>query len=229
MYKLFWLKPNVPSSDWLIYAEGMSYTTKLCEQNPDHAVIQKRCKPLKLVVQMHSLTDFQWTPYGEAIVSTRIVERFRASQISGVSFDEIEAYTSTGVQVAQELYELRVEGWGGMALRESGVRLLKECPFCKRRVFTGYNNAAKLFNFDEWDGSDVFMTWPLPRNIIVTGRVHDLLSHEEISGVQLVPLDSLPKLRSGTLTPGNVRDWFSDDRVEIMERNIDDGIEGERE
>jgi hypothetical protein len=98
---------------------------------------------------------------------------------------------------------------------------LEECGFCKRRVFSGHTNPNQLFNFEDWDGSDLFMIWPLPRYIMASGATRDVISHHRFTGVTVKPLATLPMPIAGTLTPGNLGDWLEADRVEEAERAVE--------
>ena len=109
-----------------------------------------------------------------------------------------------------------------MAASASGVRVLEECPYCKRRIFSGYTDAEKLFDVNAWDSSDVFTIWPLPRYVLATERVCDLIAEHRFSGVKALSIRNLPKVVAGTLTPGNLRDWFEEDRARQIEADIDE-------
>ena len=128
-------------------------------------------------------------------------------------FLHVEFHTTTQTTVVREAYELNVTGWGGMASPASGIRILKECPACGRQVFSEFSNPLKLFNFDEWDGSDFFIIWPLPRFVMITGRVHDYILKQGYSGVKMTPIGHLQKSIAGGFTPGHISDWFDEQRA----------------
>jgi hypothetical protein len=205
---VFWLKPEGRFDDRLSYGNGMNFDVRLCRGNPDHSERQIRPNPLRLEFRGARMADFMWTVYGEPIVTEEVVAAFRGAGITGCEFSLVELQNTLGDAVASDLYEMRSIGWGGMAAKASGIRVLEECPFCKRRVFSGYSNAGELFDLDAWDGSDVFTIWPLPRYLLSVEAVKQLLAKHRFTGIAAVPLCELPKPIAGTLTPGNVRDWF---------------------
>ncbi len=222
MQKIYWLSTNVRFDDQLRYASSMRLQTQLCPRDSSHAILSRWTRPLKLLGQVQPMTDFEWTIYGDVIVSKSIVESFRKAGFSGIEFSPVEFYSSTETPFGRESLELRVNGWGGQALSESGVRVIEECSYCKRQIFSEYTDPEKLLNWEAWDGSDVFVIWPLPRFIMVTGRVRDFILDFKYTGVRLRNLRVLPHDIAGTLTPGNLRDWFDENRLQMLQRDCSD-------
>ena len=92
---------------------------------------------------------------------------------------------------------------------------------CDLTVYSCFSDASSLFDKTQWDGSDIFLIWPLPRYIFVSDRVRQLIIDGGLRGAVLVPPDEL-QCKSGTLTPGSLGDWFQtppgaglEDRYEI--------------
>jgi hypothetical protein len=219
MHKIFWLTSNVRFEDKLAYSSEMRLETELCSRRPEHAARARWTRPLKVISPIQPMTDFEWTVYGDIIVNSEIAESFRNAKFSGVQFSPSEFYTSTETPFGRSSFELRVTGWGGRAPVESGIREIERCPYCKNTVFSGYTHPERLFNIDGWDGSDMFLIWPLPRYIMVTGRVRDFISDAKYTGVRFRKLTELPPVVAGTLTPGNLHNWFDDDRLAVIENS----------
>jgi hypothetical protein len=220
--KIFWLEKCGNEEDRLLYTEETRFETEPCEQFPDHAKRQRRTRPLRVIAPIRPLANFQWTPFSEAIADPTVRSAFMRAGLSGIDFRRVETYTTAGDHFGQELYELIVTGWGGVAPAESGVKVIEECPHCHRRVFSRYTSPKLLFNVDEWDGSDVFIIWPLPRFIFVVEEVKNLIEANGFSGVRARPLSELPQhplIR--TLTPGNIFDWLPDDRARPSSADIE--------
>jgi len=116
-------------------------------------------------------TDFEWTVYGDPLVSVKVARDFRAAGFTGLLFLEVEFFSTSESPFGRDSLELRPSGWGGIAPQESGVRLIEECRYCGRQVFSGYTDSSKIFDIDAWDGSDFFFIWPLPKYIMVTETV----------------------------------------------------------
>lgn len=219
MHQIYWLSSGVRFDDRLRYRSGMRLETELCPGNPEHAVRSRWVRPLKLIGPMEPMSDFEWTVYGDIVVSNSVVESLRKHKIVGVEFLSTEFYTSTETPLGRESLELRVTGWGGHAATESGVREVQRCSVCGRKVFSGYTDPEKLFDIEAWDNSDFFLIWPLPRYIMITAKVRDFILDSKFTGVCVKKLTELPPVVAGTLSPGNLNDWFERDRVRMIEAN----------
>jgi hypothetical protein len=106
------------------------------------------------------------------------------------------------------LFEMQVIGFGGTARPESGVHVIESCC-CGHAVYSGYTCPGKLFDVDQWDGSDIFMIWPLPRYIMITEEVRSFLKRGRYTGIKIRKLSEIPPTIAGTLTPGNIADYRS--------------------
>ena len=58
-----------------------------------------------------------------------------------------------------------------MAAAESGIRLVERCQTCGYLTYSACNNTEQIIDVTEWDGSDFFIVWPLPKCIFITDRV----------------------------------------------------------
>jgi hypothetical protein len=219
MKNVFWLSTDLKFDDLLEYGNSMRMETELCPFDPQHTIRSRWCKPLRVVGPVRAITDFEWTVYNDILVNQDIVQALGRAGFSGISFEPVELLTTTETPIGREVFELRVVGWGGDAPPESGVRVIKECPFCRRQVFSIYTDPEKLFDTNQWDGSDFFTIWPLPRRIMITPRVRNFFLQAEYSGLWVRDLKELPSGSVKTLTPGNVLDWFdADPRLKIRGR-----------
>lgn len=216
--KIFWLSSSVRFEDQLRYASPMRLDTELCSHRPEHAMRSRWIRPLRVIGPIQPLTDFEWTVYGDVIVTNEVAESLRNAKFSGVEFLSTRFYTTTETPFGRASLELQVNGWGGIAPTESGIQEMERCPYCKNRVFSAYTRPERIFDIEGWDGTDMFLIWPLPRYIMVTGRIRDFILDSKYTGVRFRKLGELPPAVAGTLTPGNLRDWFDEERVRAIER-----------
>ena len=115
-----------------------------------------------------------------------------------------------------KLWELKLTGWAGMASETSGIKLRYDCPGCGHLSYTTFTDASKLIVTEQWDGSDFFMVWPLPRYIFVSQRVHDIVERERLTGCQLIPVEELESpLAHGidTMSPGRLHQCMPEERA----------------
>lgn len=103
-----------------------------------------------------------------------------------------------------------------MAPPESGLKFSKEksCPHCNHLRYVGPGDPTKLVREDQWDGSDFFMVWPLPKHYFVTQRVVDLVRSEKITGVQIKRPDQLEIIDGAT--PGPLSRYMPDARAKKL-------------
>jgi hypothetical protein len=144
--QIFVLVPDTKEDDWLLYVKGVRFENQRCKLDSQHSSRNKRADPLEFIAPIRPLYDFRWTPYREAVVTAEVVRTFQRESVSGVKFIPVRTQTTLGGPYYQELYEMRVVGWGGVASAKSGIQIKEECPFCNRRVFRRYESPAQLFN-----------------------------------------------------------------------------------
>ncbi|MEP0766966.1 MAG: hypothetical protein HRF45_10560 [Fimbriimonadia bacterium] len=86
-----------------------------------------------------------------------------------------------------KLWEFVVTGWGGVAPEQSGIRLVERCPGCGSRKYTAEQDATKLVDWSQWDGSDFFRVYPLTAYLWVTEQAARVLRKRKLRGVRLMP------------------------------------------
>jgi hypothetical protein len=118
-----------------------------------------------------------------------------------------------------ELWELVVAGWAGVAPLESGIRRTERCVVCGLQYYTPFTDPTKLINEDQWDGSDFFMVWPMPRYIFITERVASFIQGAKLTGVDVLELHQMRTPRG--FGPGGLRDWMPDDRAHMLGDPLD--------
>ena len=220
MKKIYWLSPNVKFDDKLPYASGMQLDTRLCHADSSHAAVSRWPRPLKVIGNPRFITDFEWTVYSDAIISEDVAKGLRSNGFSGIDLNPVEFYSTTETPFGRESWELKVTGWGGVAPASSGIRVLKRCAYCGHTDYSGYTSKENLFDIDKWDGSDFFLIWPLPRYIFITDDVAKFIAKAGYSGVSVCEFKKLPNPVAGTLTPGQISDWYG---KEMAARILNEG------
>jgi hypothetical protein len=156
-------------------------------------------------------SDFVWTWLSDCLVSPSVVEAMVRGHITG--FGARAAVAIVGKTSYEDAFsELVVTGWGGIACPASGVRLVESCPACGSLTYSGVQHWERLFDGRGWDGSDLFMVWPLPRLILATERAASLIETAKFSGVRVIPLAKMTDASEG-LEPGRVSYWLDDHRL----------------
>jgi hypothetical protein len=196
---------TVRFEDRLTYCQ-MTLESTNCSFDSTHSVSSLWRRPLKVIGPVRPYTDFEWTVFGDVIISKEICKKLCKAQFSGFCFQSVKFYSTSETPFGRDSVELKVIAWGGHARKESGIELIDECPGCKRRVYSGYEAPAETFDVDEWDGSDAFRIWPVSGHIFITRELRDWAADEQFTGVRFIPLSELPLL--DTFTPNPIETWF---------------------
>jgi len=214
MDKIVAMRSSEKSDDFLTYAK-INVVSEKCAYDPGHFALEKWQRPLKVIGSVRPFTDFEWTVYGDLIVTNEVQKKLAKTHFTGFRFQPVDFFSTTKTPFGRDSVELEIIGWGGRARKESGVEIIEECPACKRRVFAAYDDPGKIFNADEWDGSDLFTIWPMPRTYFVSKDVRNWIADNEFTGVRFIEISKLPPTAGHTLTPRSLESLFD---AEIAKR-----------
>jgi len=157
-------------------------------------------------------SDFIWSWYSECLVRKDVAAALNSMGITG--FSTRPAVVTSGRQIyIDEYVELFVTGWGGIATRESGAYLSYECPVCGLLEYSGVKEWTKLVDWNQWDGSGIFMVWPLPRYIFTTSSTAQILKNSGLTGLTLQSVEDLKPQED--LSPGRMSYWFSGENLDL--------------
>ena len=210
MSAIYCLRPTTSFEEHLLYSDRARLQTRPCEADPTHAADSCWLRPLQVQGPVVPHTDFEWSVYSNLIVSSEIARGLKDAGFTGAAFFDVDFFSTTETPFGRDSVELLACGWGGMASKESGVRVTEECEFCGRQVFSGATDKSKLFDIDAWDGSDFFVIWPLRKFFMVTEAVAEYIADHDYTGVKAVPLSELPLLTIKGFegfSPGSVKSW----------------------
>jgi hypothetical protein len=172
----------------------------------------KRLPDLSVTLPRGAVQDFVWTWYSERLLQDHVLELFRASGLTGFEVKPVKVkFKRVMDRKPPRLWEMVVTGWGGMAPPESGIRLIERCDGCGHTVYSGCTRPDKLIDYSQWDGSDFFIVWPLPKYIFVTDRVAITIRSNHLTGANLKSPDTLDL--SGGFSPGRLSHWMPEQRA----------------
>ena len=143
-----------------------------CPMKEGHRRGGKRLTDLTVALRGRGVEDFVWTWHSECLIQDHVLDFFHTSGFSGFDVKPVKAkFKRAANDDPPRLWELIVTGWAGMASAESGIKLTEECRGCGLLVYSGWTDSSKLIDVSQWDGSDFFIVWPMPKFIFVTDRV----------------------------------------------------------
>lgn len=159
-----------------------------CPLTADHLDGARRTSDLALQVAHDRNESMVWSWLGECLVHRRLADAFREGKITGYRTRPATLRFRNG-DVSLDYLELITTGWAGVARPESGIRLLKNCPGCHWKKYSPLRNSEDVIDWSEWTGEDFFFVWPMPKRILITDKVADLLlrldiRHFELGGLQ---------------------------------------------
>ena len=194
--------------------DGMDWERIVCPVNPGHQRAGKRITDLHIVVPSHGISDFIRTPVlSYCVIRDQVMRLFRKEGITGFVVKPVKVQCSRTDEAPPILWELVVTGWAGMAKPASGVRLDESasCRECGHLRYKGLCNPKELIDGSQWDGSDFFMVWPLPKYIFVTNRVVTIIRDHRLTGFHPAPVSELRK--TDGFTPGRLHYYMPEDRA----------------
>jgi hypothetical protein len=164
--------------------------------------------------------DFTWVWGRELLISKRMLDLFTAHGVTGFAVKPAMAtYPAEANSPAPQLFELVVNGWGGLASPAAGVRLIDWCPDCRYRR-CAIADPSRLIDPHAWDGSDLFFVWPLPLYRFVSDRLAQILQQSKPSGLKLVPAEHIPMEKGATASPGALNWSIPEARARELEQRL---------
>ncbi|MBN2582702.1 MAG: hypothetical protein JXL80_06505 [Planctomycetes bacterium] len=194
------------------YVEVRELEQVLCPANEGHRGPGRPLSDLNVIWRGKKVPDILWTWLSECLLTEHSLELFRSKGFTGFDVKPVKASFPRAEQKPTRLWELVLTGWAGMAPPESGIRITEKCDACGYRRYSGCDNPDKLIAVSQWDGSDFFMVWPLPRYIWVTQRVVDTIREYRLKGAVLKRPEELSFSSSG-FGPGRLIDWMPEERA----------------
>jgi hypothetical protein len=213
MTPLFWLLQEPASQRLAEQAPDRDYETIICPADAGHQRPGKRITSLSVIVHPSALRDFTWTWLSDTLIYRKVVDLFKKYRVTG--FEAVPIKTSYPKRIKApppELFELVVTGWAGWAAQAAGVSLTRSCPACGMKKYV-IAEPRRLIDPAAWDGSDIFMVWPLPKFRFVSSRLAAILRQEKISGVELIPARQIPIERGTQVSPASITYWMPEERA----------------
>jgi hypothetical protein len=187
-----------------------------CSATDGHLRRGRRVGDLSATIDPAGIKDFTWTWSNDILASERLLDVFLKHRVTGFEIRSANvSYSERNQTKPPALHELIITGWGGMASSAAGLTLAKSCPACNHRNYA-IAQPSRLIDPASWDGSDLFIVWPLPRFPFAGDRLANVLREERITGVKLIPAIDIPFKPGNTATPGRLVDWMPASRAHAL-------------
>ena len=191
-----------------------------CPLNPGHRRGRRREK-LDLVVPCSAPPDFIFDWMSNCLIQSSVLKVLTQNKITGFETRAAGAIIEK-TKVPLDVAELVVTGWGRMADERSGIREIKRCTGCGHIQYSEISDPTHVINPATWDGSDIFMVWPLPLHRFVTERFVQSVRDSGFSGVSFV--QEFPALKRGVssgFTPGRLSQFMPLSRAHLLGKDFD--------
>lgn len=166
-----------------------------CPVNPKHRLRDASTRPYAVTLRA-TPDDFVQTDGLDVLISESARGVLTAEGISGWTAEPVRTRyvgpRAGRLGAAPPLWRLVVTGWGGVVPQSAGLRCIPErsCSGCGRASYQGELDLSQLFDPERWDGSDLFIIWPFPRDIWITPRMAELIRARGLTGAHISPFDS---------------------------------------
>ena len=214
--------PNAEQAKGVLYEDSVT-----CKKNEGHLRAGKRIGNLIIKLPTSRIRDFVWTWYSDCIITDKVTALFRQAGFTGyelrqvtvakiykyheekdITFINGKAWGITKITRDRKpipippLWELVVIGKGGDAHPKSGIKIKYECKSCGLIEYTDFGKGLYV-DEAQWDGSDFFTIWPLPKFILVTERVKNFVEENKLTNCIFTPIEELiGEGKKGSLSPG---------------------------
>lgn len=191
------------------FAKGNDWEGIKCPVDEGHQRAGRRITDLKIDLPSAKVPHFMTTILSDWIITEEVAALFEEAGFTGytlkpVIVDKVKRGNKNDIPL---LWEFIVTGRGGDAHPKSGIKLKYECSACGDILYTGFGKGL-FVDESQWDGSDFFIIWPLPKFIIVTERVKEFIEKHKLKNCKLIPTTELiGKGEKGGLAPGK-RSWL---------------------
>ena len=165
---------EAPDTERLL-AEAPNEQHEIVRCPSGHMSVYRRIGDLALEVK-HNKKDEKiiWAWISGCVLHKSILAEFEHHGFTGYRLRPATVRFRHGT-VSDQYEELVVIGSAGAARPESGIRPTKKCEICHTIRYSAPTDCSQIIDWDQWTGDDFFVVWPLPRNILITERVAELL------------------------------------------------------
>jgi len=185
-----------------------------CPIKPGHSRA-RRSSHLDMVVPCDPPPDVIFTWMSECLIQDRVRRIFESEGLKGFSALRAKAVVKkTGAAIS--VHELAVTGWGGIAPTASGIREVERCPGCGLLAYSALEAPEKLIDPGNWDGSDFFMIWPLPKFHFVTERVVEVCQLYKITGASFTRDWPASAAANTGYSPGRLSYYMPYERARLL-------------
>jgi hypothetical protein len=209
----FWLLRSSQPNRLAVEAPDIRHEPIICSANERHKSGVRRIGDLSITVPSSFVKDFTWSWSSDILISQKVLDIFEKHNVTGFKATPAKVIYSNSTNIKPPtLFELVVTGWGGNGAATADVKLLESCPSCGHKHYS-IAEPSHLIDPAAWDGSDLFIVWPIPKYRFASDRLANIMREERISGVKLIPASEIPMKQGNKVSPGRLTYWMPEARA----------------
>lgn len=209
MDQFFLLRRSKAISCEATLLKGPPTTPIICRKVEEHRRARRRSGLIVLDAEKSDSTDCLWSFTADCLLNDEVIGALTDKGCTGFSTFAVEA---VGGFSGKTYSQFRATGWGGFASASSGIRETERCDCCGFLNYSGAVQPSQIFDRSQWDGSDVFFVWPLPRIICLSSKAAGVFFNLAVTGVEVEPIVNFPPAVTGGYSPGRLSNWIGDER-----------------
>ncbi len=190
-----------------------------CPVEPGHQRGGRR-EGFLTVLLPRTQSDILWTWHSDCLISPRTLEVFINNKLTGFEARPVRTKFKSQSLKIPDFSELKPIGWGGIAPESSGIALIDFCEACGHTEYSSFTRADQLIEPSQWDGSDFFIVWPLPKFVFVSERAREVILENNLTGAVITPVADLTHGPRG-LSPGKLEYWLPEAKARELNKKYD--------
>jgi hypothetical protein len=187
--------------------------TRLCRATSGYSQHRSLRRVADLFLEVKHTRRDQWiiSAFFEGMVMhTRLLEEFERRGFTGYRLRPATVRFRDG-SLSHEYSQIVVSGWAGVAPPESGIELIEACGDCGYKRYSPLQHPEHLIDWSQWTGDDFFIVWPLPKYMMITRRVADVLAELKVKSYCLKDPRVSQQQYSFGYTVGALSDYVPED------------------
>ncbi|MEM9645845.1 MAG: hypothetical protein AAF989_12715 [Planctomycetota bacterium] len=161
-----------------------------CRGGLRHAFFYQQ--PCKIVVKKKAFGDVLIAGGipSSLFISDELLDVFREAEITGFEVAEADVRIPFPHEPSQaKFWQVIVTGWGGIANPASGIVELDRETYGTHK-YAPCTDVRMMLDPEQYDGTDLFLVWPLPYKVWVSPRLSKLLASKRVKHYEIDPVES---------------------------------------
>ena len=204
-----------------VLSKKYKWGSVVCPKWAGHLRAKELSEHLILDLPHKRVGDFIWDYFGKCIINSKVRDVFEHEKVTGyslipVEFDKIKDPNFPGFKDFS-FFQLLPTGSGGHAHKDSGIFLVKECPFCGLKKYSSFQKGL-IVDEKNWDGTDIFLLVEYSGHILVTEKVKNIVVANSFTNCTLEVSNLLRWSKGIPLPEDSPKDYTDEELDDLVKR-----------